>query len=38
MGDGQQPRRRSVIVDHERRSVGAETTFGGDLPDGPELR
>lgn len=29
---------REVITDHERKSVGAETTFPRDLPDGPELR
>ncbi len=29
---------RPVITDHERKSVGAETTFARDLPDGPELR
>jgi DNA polymerase-4 len=28
---------RPVITDHERKSVGAETTFPRDLPDGPEL-
>ncbi|HUF54274.1 MAG TPA: DNA polymerase IV [Dehalococcoidia bacterium] len=29
---------RAVTVDHERKSVGAETTFARDLPDGDELR
>lgn len=29
---------RAVEVEHERKSVGAETTFARDLPDGPELR
>jgi DNA polymerase-4 len=29
---------RPVVVDHERKSVGAETTFARDLPDGTELR
>ena len=29
---------REVIVEHERKSVGAERTFARDLPDGPELR
>jgi DNA polymerase-4 len=29
---------RTVITSHERKSVGAETTFAHDLPDGPELR
>ncbi len=29
---------REVITDHERKSIGAETTFVEDLPDGPELR
>ena len=29
---------REVIVEHERKSVGAERTFAHDLPDGPELR
>jgi DNA polymerase-4 len=29
---------RPVTVDHERKSVGAETTFARDLPDGDELR
>jgi DNA polymerase-4 len=29
---------RAVTTDHERKSVGAETTFARDLPDGPELR
>jgi DNA polymerase IV len=29
---------RDVIVEHERKSVGAERTFARDLPDGPELR
>jgi DNA polymerase-4 len=29
---------REVITEHERKSVGAETTFAHDLPDGPELR
>lgn len=27
-----------VETEHERKSVGAETTFPRDLPDGPELR
>jgi DNA polymerase-4 len=29
---------RAVETSHERKSVGAETTFAHDLPDGPELR
>jgi len=29
---------RAVETEHERKSVGAETTFPRDLPDGPELR
>jgi DNA polymerase-4 len=29
---------RAVIVEHERKSVGAETTFPKDIPDGEELR
>ena len=29
---------RPVEPEHERKSVGAETTFARDLPDGPELR
>jgi len=29
---------RPVEVEQERKSVGAETTFARDLPDGPELR
>ncbi len=29
---------RAVEPEHERKSVGAETTFARDLPDGPELR
>ena len=29
---------REVIVEHERKSVGAERTFARDLSDGPELR
>lgn len=29
---------RPVVTEHERKSVGAETTFARDLPDGPELR
>ncbi len=29
---------RPVVTEHERKSVGAETTFPRDLPDGPELR
>jgi DNA polymerase-4 len=29
---------REVIIEHERKSIGAETTFARDLPDGPELR
>lgn len=29
---------RPVQVERERKSVGAETTFPRDLPDGPELR
>ncbi len=29
---------RAVIVDHERKSIGAETTFARDLPDGADLR
>jgi DNA polymerase-4 len=29
---------REVSVEHERKSVGAETTFASDLADGPELR
>ena len=29
---------REVIVEHERKSVGAERTFARDLADGPELR
>jgi DNA polymerase-4 len=29
---------REVITEHERKSIGAETTFAKDLPDGPELR
>ena len=36
MANGQDD--RPVIVDHERKSVGAETTFPRDLPDGEELR
>jgi DNA polymerase-4 len=28
----------AVVTEHERKSVGAETTFAEDLPDGPELR
>jgi DNA polymerase-4 len=27
-----------VVTEHERKSVGAETTFPRDLTDGPELR
>jgi DNA polymerase-4 len=29
---------RAVETERERKSVGAETTFAQDLPDGPELR
>lgn len=29
---------RPVITDSERKSIGAETTFARDLPDGPDLR
>jgi DNA polymerase-4 len=29
---------RPIETEHERKSVGAETTFPRDLPDGPELR
>jgi DNA polymerase-4 len=29
---------RDVVTEHERKSVGAETTFARDLPAGPELR
>lgn len=29
---------RPIDTSHERKSVGAETTFARDLPDGPELR
>ncbi len=29
---------RAVVTSHERKSVGAETTFAQDLADGPELR
>jgi DNA polymerase-4 len=29
---------REVVTEHERKSIGAETTFARDLPDGPELR
>ena len=29
---------RSVETEHERKSIGAETTFAHDLADGPELR
>ena len=29
---------REVVTEYERKSVGAETTFAKDLPDGPELR
>jgi len=29
---------RGVETEHERKSIGAETTFAQDLPDGPELR
>jgi DNA polymerase IV len=29
---------RAVETEHERKSVGAETTFARDLTDGPELR
>ena len=29
---------RPVVTEYERKSVGAETTFARDLPDGPELR
>lgn len=29
---------RDVLTEHERKSVGAETTFARDLPDGAELR
>jgi DNA polymerase-4 len=29
---------RPVETEHERKSIGAETTFAQDLPDGPELR
>jgi DNA polymerase-4 len=29
---------REVITEHERKSIGAETTFARDLPDGPEFR
>jgi len=29
---------RAVETSHERKSIGAETTFARDLPDGPELR
>ena len=29
---------REVITEHERKSIGAETTFAQDLIDGPELR
>jgi DNA polymerase-4 len=29
---------RAVLTEHERKSVGAETTFARDLPNGPGLR
>jgi DNA polymerase-4 len=29
---------REIVIEHERKSVGAECTFARDLPDGPELR
>jgi DNA polymerase-4 len=29
---------REVITEHERKSIGAETTFARDLVDGPEFR
>lgn len=29
---------REIVVEYERKSVGAETTFAQDLSDGPELR
>ena len=29
---------REVVIEHERKSVGAERTFARDLPDGQELR
>lgn len=29
---------RPVVIERERKSIGAETTFARDLPDGPELR
>lgn len=29
---------RPVVVEHERKSIGAERTFARDLPDGDELR
>jgi DNA polymerase-4 len=29
---------RGIETDYERKSIGAETTFAQDLPDGPELR
>jgi nucleotidyltransferase/DNA polymerase involved in DNA repair len=29
---------RPVITEHERKSIGAETTFARDLPDGVDLR
>jgi len=29
---------REVIIEHERKSVGAERTFARDLADGPDLR
>jgi DNA polymerase-4 len=29
---------RNVVIEHERKSVGAERTFASDLPDGVELR
>ena len=36
MANGIDP--RPVETEHERKSIGAETTFARDLPDGPELR
>ncbi len=36
MANGVDP--RPVVTSRERKSVGAETTFPRDLPDGPELR
>jgi DNA polymerase-4 len=36
MANGRDP--RPVVTDHERKSVGSETTFPRDLPNGPDLR